>query len=173
MANPRRCMDDSYTFKIATSGHASIIQELSHRIWPVAYGSILSPGQISYMLEWMYSVDTLVHQMQSEGITYVLLEAQAPIGFMAYGSAEENRIKIHKLYILPEYQGKGLGKKLLDYAWNQLPNDSSGLVLQVNKHNPAKEFYLKYGFNMESEAQFDIGAGYIMDDYILFKSRES
>jgi diamine N-acetyltransferase len=172
MEKLKPCMAEAYNIKIATSKDAGIIQELSHRIWPVAYGSILSPGQINYMLRWMYSLDTLVQQMQSEGITYVLLEAKEPIGFMAYGSAEGNRVKIHKLYILPEHQGKGLGKMLLDYAWSQLPNDCSGLVLQVNKHNPAREFYLKYGFIIEAEAQFDIGEGYIMDDYILFKSRD-
>jgi ribosomal protein S18 acetylase RimI-like enzyme len=39
--------------------------------------------------------------------------------------------------------------------------------LQVNKDNKAVEFYKKVGFHIEKEALFDIGHGFVMDDYIM------
>jgi ribosomal protein S18 acetylase RimI-like enzyme len=41
------------------------------------------------------------------------------------------------------------------------------IFLQVNKANKAKNFYLKLGFEIREEAVFDIGNGFIMDDYIM------
>jgi ribosomal protein S18 acetylase RimI-like enzyme len=41
------------------------------------------------------------------------------------------------------------------------------LQLQVNKHNKALYFYQKLGFRVIEEVVFDIGHGYIMDDYLM------
>ena len=41
------------------------------------------------------------------------------------------------------------------------------IFLQVNKANQAKNFYLQLGFQVREEAVFDIGNGFVMDDYIM------
>jgi catechol 2,3-dioxygenase-like lactoylglutathione lyase family enzyme len=41
------------------------------------------------------------------------------------------------------------------------------IILNVNKYNRAKEFYQKLGFSVYSEGIFDIGEGYVMDDYLM------
>ncbi len=44
------------------------------------------------------------------------------------------------------------------------------LVLQVNKRNTgAIAFYRRAGFEVVREAVFDIGAGFVMDDYVMGK----
>jgi len=45
--------------------------------------------------------------------------------------------------------------------------NADALFLQVNKHNNAYSFYLKNGFEKESEFKFDIGNGFYMDDYLM------
>jgi ribosomal protein S18 acetylase RimI-like enzyme len=43
--------------------------------------------------------------------------------------------------------------------------------LQVNKRNePAIAAYLKAGFHIEKEAVFDIGGGFVMDDYLMART---
>ena len=69
-------------------------------------------------------------------------------------------------------QTKGIGQLMLnrvvDYAKEK---GAKAVHLTVNKNNAkAIRFYEKNGFkNMESKT-FDIGNGYIMDDYIYQKS---
>jgi predicted lactoylglutathione lyase len=46
-------------------------------------------------------------------------------------------------------------------------NASKLLHLNVNKQNPAVQFYVKCGFEIEKEVVLDIGNGFVMDDYIM------
>ena len=46
---------------------------------------------------------------------------------------------------------------------------ATALQLQVNRNNNAKSFYEKLGFAVIEEADFDIGNGYIMNDFVMEK----
>ena len=46
---------------------------------------------------------------------------------------------------------------------------ATSLQLQVNRDNAAKSFYEKLGFVILKEADFDIGNGYFMRDYVMEK----
>lgn len=55
---------------------------------------------------------------------------------------------IEDLYILPEYQGKGIGKTYLNYLDDRFKNESIRLRLEVAKSNTkAIELYKRYGFS--------------------------
>jgi ribosomal protein S18 acetylase RimI-like enzyme len=155
----------------ASAEDIPIIQALSYSIWPKAYAELLTHDQITYMLNWMYSSEVLADQITQQGITYLLIEDEVPLGFAAFGPALNNRYKLHKLYVDTNKQQVGLGRQLLEKIWNLLPSSCVGLELQVNKNNPAQHFYKKMGFIIESEAIFEIGNGYVMDDYIMWKPR--
>ena len=89
----------------------------------------------------------------------------------------EGLYKLHKLYVLPGNQGKGLGKALLDFIIEEIKTgnadpDSPGnktlsLRLGVNRFNPALNFYERLGFAKIKEEKTDIGKGFVMDDYIM------
>ena len=73
-----------------------------------------------------------------------------------------------KLYVLPTTQKTGAGKALLlqaiEYAKN---NGGKQLILQVNKINNAKDFYLNHGFTILEEKVLELEHGFVMDDYIM------
>jgi GNAT superfamily N-acetyltransferase len=149
---------------------APIIHDLAHRIWPDTFKDILSPEQLSYMLNWMYSIETLQRQMAKGQRFFVLKENQEPLGFIGI---EENyphkgQLKIHKLYVLPNLQGKGLGKQLIDFV-AQLAKEQQLklLTLNVNRFNKAVDFYTHIGFTIEFEENIEIGNGYLMEDYVM------
>lgn len=50
-----------------------------------------------------------------------------------------------------------------------MPLGAKALQLQVNRRNNAKYFYEKNGFSVIKEFDFDIGNGYVMDDYVMEK----
>ena len=61
------------------------------------------------------------------------------IGFLAYKQGE-----IDQLYIAPEFQGKGLGTRLLNIAKEENPEGLELYTFQCNTN--AKRFYEKHGF---------------------------
>jgi len=146
----------------------AIIKDLAYVIWPTTYGEILSNDQLYYMLDNFYSVDNLSNQMDAGQIFELLFEDKNILGFVAYefNCKETGLLKIHKIYLLPETQGKGFGKFMIDEVIKIAKNNQQkGLFLNVNKYNKAQFFYEKLGFKITIEEVIDIGNNYIMDDY--------
>jgi GNAT superfamily N-acetyltransferase len=160
------------TITVAAESQLGIIQNLAKAIWPDAYGAILSQEQLDYMMNMMYSDNSLSNQLRNK---YVFLLAKIDTDFIGFASYElnydkSNYTKIHKLYVLPEIQGQGVGKELIYYIQEiAIKNSNSGLILNVNKQNKAKDFYLKNEFKIEESVIVDIGNDYVMDDYIMKK----
>ena len=70
--------------------------------------------------------------------------------------------------MLEEFKGKGLGKKALQFLKLQVQqNGDTRIILNVNKSNPAIEIYESQGFKIYEEGVFDIGNGFVMDDYLM------
>ena len=69
---------------------------------------------------------------------------------------------------MPDQHGKGTGRFIIDYIAGLIaPKGARVLQLQVNKRNAAKKFYEKLGFTVIKEAVFEIGNGFVMDDYVM------
>ena len=144
-----------------------VVKSLAYDIWPRVYDYMISSEQISYMLSLMYNLDKLKQQWV-EGVKFVVLEVEGmPQGFVSFEEKAEC-IFLHKLYLRPEMQAQGFGKKLLlvaiDFA---LDSKKPRVELTVNRSNKSLEFYKCQGFQIKEEKDFDIGGGYFMNDYIL------
>jgi GNAT superfamily N-acetyltransferase len=149
------------------------IQAIAHATWPVAYADILSPAQLAYMLERMYSAAALLDQLTNQGHRFLLAERDGEaIGFAGYANHHTTgRTRLHKLYVLPHVKGGGVGHALLEAVLKaaQMAGDTA-VELNVNKYNPAKAFYLRHGFTVERDEVIDIGQGYVMDDHVMARS---
>jgi ribosomal protein S18 acetylase RimI-like enzyme len=72
--------------------------------------------------------------------------------------------------VLPNQQQKGIGKLLLEAIYSEIRKNGAGSIeLNVNRFNNALAFYQKLGYEILKEEDIDIGKGYFMNDYILFK----
>lgn len=147
-----------------------IVRDLAFAIWPATYGEILSKSQLDYMLANFYALANLENQMDAGQVFELVFEDNNIIGFVSYefNCKKTKLLKIHKIYLLPETQGKGFGKFLIDEIVRiAKSNDQKGIFLNVNKYNKAKFFYDKVGFVVSKEEVIDIGNGYVMDDYVM------
>lgn len=157
---------------VVTQNQLPIIKDLAYAIWPDAYGKILSNEQLDYMLELIYNVDSLQKQLEQKHIFLLVEDENQFIGFASYelNYKNSNKTKIQKIYILPSIQGKGIGKKMITFIEEKaIENQQKSLILNVNKFNKAKDFYLSQGFLISYSEVIDIGRGFIMDDYVLEK----
>jgi diamine N-acetyltransferase len=158
------------TFSIATKEQFPIIRDLAFKIWPSAYGEILSKEQLDYMLDMIYSLESIEKQVAKKQVFLLIKENDKYLGFASYelNIDNSNKSKIQKLYVLPETQGKGIGRKAIDFIKkNASDANNEALILNVNKYNKAKDFYLNYGFKIINTIVIDIGNGYVMDDYVM------
>ncbi len=146
----------------------AVVQQLAQRIWPVVYPRIISLAQIDYMLERMYALPVLRADAE-RGVCYAVLRSEGEaIGYLGCEAVPgAGEMLLHKLYILPEYAGAGLGA--LGLQWVCERARALGLarvVLRVNKANAgAIRAYRRAGFVFRAAVVADIGAGFVMDDY--------
>jgi len=156
------------SISVAVPADIPLIRELTFAIWPKTYGHIISQAQMDYMLDMMYSPASLQKQMDN-GCTFMLVYDEAnAVAFAAYHQINTEIFKLDKIYILPTQQGKGTGKFIINYITEEIKKlGAKALQLQVNRHNNAKLFYEKIGFKIIDTADFDIGNGYFMNDYVM------
>ena len=155
----------------AAESDISAISELAEKIWWPSYRNIISDEQINFMLNDMYSAESLKEQMGS-GIEFLIVEKEnLPVAFAGYSLTNtENQVyKLHKLYVLPTEQGRGTGRKLIEQV-SSLATAKGGKILElnVNRGNPAHHFYSKIGFDIYQTVDISYHH-FILNDYIMRK----
>lgn len=157
----------------ATPSDFPTINALAYAIWPDTYGAILSQEQLEYMLDAFYSEEALLENYMEKGHRFLLVkEDETVLGFASYEHLykETNTTRIHKIYLLPETQGRGLGKLLIQEIEKiALENHADKLSLNVNRFNKAQHFYKKIGFEIVDEEDIELEFGYLMEDYVMEK----
>ena len=156
----------------ATAKDLSTIKNLAHEIWPATYGAILSKKQLDYMLNLFYSEKALQQNITDKHNFILIQENSQILGFADYELTYQNEAvtRIHKIYLLPKGQGKGLGRKLIQYVENKaVEADNMKLSLNVNRYNKAKVFYESQGFKVAFEEDVVLNFGYLMEDYRMEK----
>ena len=161
----------SLSLKEAGPGEIPEIIALANQIWPITYRDILSPEQVDYMMNLFYIPQAIKIQMD-EGHQFLLVEnSGSPLGFASYSPLQEpGQFKLHKIYVLPELQGMGVGKFLLNSIIDRIRRQAgTALLLNVNRYNKARQFYEKQGFQVIHEEDIAIGNNFFMNDFVMEK----
>ncbi|MFN5889980.1 MAG: GNAT family N-acetyltransferase [Bacteroidota bacterium] len=149
-------------------GEISIIRELADKIWRSHYPEVIGIKQVEFMLEKFYNNDSMKVQML-EGQQFFLIHSDSkPIGFIAITDKNEGEWFLNKFYIDTDLHRQGLGRKAFELVLALLGDSVKTMRLQVNRQNYKPiNFYFKMGFVIERVADFDIGDGYFMNDFVM------
>jgi ribosomal protein S18 acetylase RimI-like enzyme len=154
----------------ANEADIPLIRDLSLRVWPQTYSTILSADQVDYMMKLMYSESALQDQMKQKNEFIIVNDGRDPVGFASFSLIAPGVFKLHKIYLLPSMQGKGFGKFVINEIIKAIArHGGKALQLNVNRNNKARDFYEKMGFEILGEEDIDIGNGYFMNDYVMEK----
>jgi ribosomal protein S18 acetylase RimI-like enzyme len=154
------------------------LRALADTIWRQHYAAIISAAQIEYMLSGRFSDAALREYAHATNRWLELLRVSGtPVGYCGYELADEYgdenlaAMKLGQLYLLGSHRGMGLGRFMLSHVESRARDlERRVLFLQVNKQNTgAIGFYAAAGYTIAREAVFDIGSGFVMDDYVMEK----
>lgn len=158
----------------AEKSDIELIRQLADVAFRDTYKDILSADQMEYMMEWMYSSESMERQMDEGHVYFIVSDGNRNVGYLSLepqGSTEGvNVYHLQKLYLLPEEQGKGYGRRMFQFAVDYVRgqgNLSSRIELNVNRNNKALTFYEHLGMRRLRQGDFPIGNGYFMNDYIM------
>ena len=155
----------------ATPEDIPVIHRLAHETWWPTYDELLSAEQIGFMLEDMYSEESLLKQFDE--LEFFIAEREnIPVAFagISLTDADQRIWKLHKLYVLPQEQGKGTGKSFIEFIADLvLAKGAAILELNVNRANPALGFYCRLGFEIYQEVDIPYHR-FWLNDYVMRKA---
>ena len=145
----------------------SAIEQLACLIWEKHYIPIIGDEQVRYMLHKMYRFDAIKKQAEEGQVFYLIHWNRELVGFVSLSSGNQRDFMLHKFYLLQDKQGKGMGTRIFKKICDELYQPET-IRLTVNRQNyKSINFYFKLGFVIEKTADFDIGAGYFMNDFVM------
>ena len=95
-------------------------------------------GAVDFFLEH-HSEENILDYIKKNRVFHCLDTSQNVIGTVTVKGNE-----ICRLFVLPDYQGKGFGTEMLDFAERIISEQYSRVVLDASL--PAKQIYLKRGY---------------------------
>ena len=206
----------------ATKEDLQTIHDMAQVVFRHTYRDILSPEQMDYMKEMMYSLPNLQKQLDEGHHYYIAYDGDAgladsesadrttdssqmcgragqnsayrtPCGYVSvqHQGADPDGTEVfhlHKIYVMPQSQGKGVGMRLFQTVMNHVRSVTDSRVavssngdsvstsdlqpkarieLNVNKYNSAVAFYKHIGMRIIHEEDYPIGNGFYKTDYIM------
>ena len=169
---PRLPAPATELLRVETDAQAAEALAVAEKTWPRTYADIISAEQIAYMVERMYSPES-IRRDAADGSPFFLVRADGrTAGVCSFDETKrdaDGAAELHKLYLLPHYWGRGVGRWALDEISRRLREaGATGVWLRVNKRNErAQKAYKAAGFAKERALVTDIGRGFVMDDFVF------
>jgi ribosomal protein S18 acetylase RimI-like enzyme len=147
-------------------------QTLAREIWNDNYIGIITQEQVDYMLHLMYSPKKIKEDINNNYQWELVYKENTLVGYLSYVIKNDNRVFLSKIYLKNNFQGLGIGKKMIHRVSEYAKlNKCKAVYLTVNKNNiKGIRAYKGTGFKIIDEEITDIGKGYVMDDYIFEKN---
>ncbi len=154
--------------KVNDKSQLKPIEALATEIWHEHYTPIIGKAQVEYMLQKFQSVETMQKQIEESYEYFSITNDDQLIGYLSI-QPRDTYLFLSKVYVHSSYRGYGYGQKAFDFVISRAKELNFNKVqLTVNKYNERTiKVYEDYGFKKVKEAVFDIGSGYIMDDFVM------
>ena len=156
------------TFEKMKHNEIEIIIQTAQEIWREYSTCFITEEQIEYMLEKFQSATAIKQQLKNDYEYYFIKKNNDIAGYFAI-QPQEKRLFLSKLYLNKQYRNQGIGRKAFEFIKTLAQTlKCESVELTVNKFNVNSiKCYKNWGMTIKEEAQFDIGSGFVMDDYIF------
>ena len=119
-----------------------LVKEIAHKTIKAVYPHYYPVGAVDFFLAH-HSDEHIIKDIE-EGSVFLLIDDDGSEA----GTVTVNGCEINRLFVLPEFQGKGFGSQLIAFAEGLVAESYSEAELSASF--PAKEIYLKKGYKAVS-----------------------
>jgi ribosomal protein S18 acetylase RimI-like enzyme len=137
-------------FFVRTAGERDLeaVRALLVETWHATYDAIYGPEKVTELTDSWHSIASLQRRLARPSSEFLVADDGERIAGMAFAAADQEgkAVMLYQLYVLPAYQGHGIGGMLLDEILDNFP-DAERIKLEVEEQNSrAIAFYRVYGF---------------------------
>lgn len=156
-----------YQIRKARFEDAEQIAEVHVDSWKSTYADLINEKDMSNITyENRQALWETILKMPKEGQPALVVEDDRKriVGFISGGKERTKRFgydgEIYAIYLLTDYQRKGLGSMLLHaFAEKMKTEGYSSILVWVLTENPSNQFYLDYGAKQIEKEETTIGSG--------------
>ena len=149
------------TYREWTLDDTNEIQKVLYNTWLASYADFIPVTDIQWYFNNYYSEINFAQLFEeNETISFVAEVKKHIVGYARMKiNKEQQRCYLESLYVLPEFQGKGIGTDLLSMVEKKaLEHSFKQIWLGVMEQNvPSLEWYKKLGFNFTEQSPFQMG----------------
>lgn len=124
--------------KSAQKSDLDVVREITHTTIKEIYPHYYSNGAVAFFLEH-HSNENIANDI-SGNCVFLCYDPE----LNAVGTVTIRKNEICRLFVLPQYQGNGYGKKLMNFAEAEIAKHYDEIILDASLS--AKAIYLKIGY---------------------------
>ncbi|TQR21490.1 GNAT family N-acetyltransferase [Psychrobacillus vulpis] len=127
------------------------VQQIAKISWNNTYKHIIPDDIQALFLKKAYSSTMLAKRIEKTIFLIAEYEGQ-PVGFANFTYVDaDGDAELTAIYVLPEYQQIGYGRKLLQAGLKEMPQGKQLFVYVESKNEQARIFYERFGFECLEE----------------------
>jgi len=137
----------------------SLLQEISKNTFQETFAAFNTKEDMTHYFEHNLSLHQLALELESPASSFYFIYVEEELsGYMKLNISET--FEIERIYILNKFQGIGVGKTFMNFAFDQSKSlGFNSLWLGVWEHNTkAIAFYESFGFQQFGEHDFLLGS---------------
>jgi ribosomal protein S18 acetylase RimI-like enzyme len=154
-------VEDDFMIRQANANDLEIMAKITTNAWKINYKGIIDDDYLEKRtVENFIKTRKETQWIENKNINTFLYEEKNIIkGFVSgYKNNGKYDCEIQGLYVGVEYQGKGIGTKLLDYMKKYFKDDGcKNMIIWTIQNLKNNIFYKRHGGKIKEEKEFDFG----------------
>jgi ribosomal protein S18 acetylase RimI-like enzyme len=147
---------DGLIIRDAEAADLPAVRALLVETWHATYDGIYGWQRVAEITNAWHSLDNLSAQLGRESGAFLVALVGSEIIATASARIEQDRAALlTRLYVLPTYQGIGIGRTLLQVTLACFPHAPVARLEVESQNEPAIVFYERMGFFLQRQARFD------------------
>lgn len=129
------------------------VQKLLLETWHATYDDIYGAEKVDQICAEWHSLEALETKLKAPNSEFIVADDSKAILGMAYASQQQKTVKLHQLYVIPDQQGRHIGKDLLQEIFFCF-DGADTIELEVDEANKnAVRFYHLAGFEVTGKTR--------------------
>lgn len=147
---------DGLIIRDAEAADLPAVRALLVDTWHATYDGIYGWQRVAEISNAWHSLESLAAQLGREsGVFLVGLNGEEIIATSSARLEQDRAAMLTRLYVLPAWQGIGVGRTLLQVTLACFPQAPVARLEVESQNEPAIAFYERMGFFLQRQARFD------------------